>query len=371
MHFLIEGERGLGKSSLFLRVAGQALGQTNLSNGDSVHFIVLNLELDASQSFFDILKMMAADFKRAIAEREKVKAMAANTWEFLNKWEILGIRYHKIDQNLVQPYEVLNDLVVNFSKVLTDTKGAVDGILILLDEADRPGEKAALGELIKLLTEKLSKQGCNQVLLGITGQPGLITKLKASHESSSRVFAIFDLKPLNHFDCISVIKSGLEMANNINYPSTTIQDDACELIAQLSEGYPHFLQEFSFKAFEADKDNLITVDDVKEGAFGPDGALNQLGHKFFNEIFYNQIGSDDYRRVLTAMSKYSDNWVNRSMIKSELNIKDTTLNNALQALKSRNIIIPNNTQPGEFKLPTKSFAAWINAHNTLQLAVSC
>ncbi len=62
MHFLIEGERGLGKSSLFLRVAGQALGQTPLSNGDTVHFIVLNLELDASQSFFDILKMMAADF---------------------------------------------------------------------------------------------------------------------------------------------------------------------------------------------------------------------------------------------------------------------------------------------------------------------
>jgi hypothetical protein len=369
MHFLVEGERGLGKSSLFLRVAGQALGQTPLSNGDSVHFIVLNLELDASQSFFDILKMMAADFKRAIAEREKVKTLAANTWEFLNKWEILGIRYHKIDQNMVQPYEVLNDLVINFRKVITDTNGTVDGILILLDEADRPGEKAALGELIKLLTEKLSKQGCNQVLLGLTGQPGLIKKLKVSHESSSRVFSILDLKPLNHFDCISVIKSGLGMANKINHPYTTIEDDACELIALLSEGYPHFLQEFSFKAFDADKDNRITVDDVKEGAFGPDGALNQLGHKFFNEIFYNQIGSDDYRSVLAAMAKYSDNWVNRTMIKAELDIKDTTLNNALQALKSRNIIIPNNAQSGEFKLPTKSFAAWVNAHNTLHSAL--
>ncbi|MBS4058258.1 MAG: hypothetical protein KGZ82_13140 [Bacteroidales bacterium] len=369
MHFLIEGERGLGKSSLFIRVAGQALGQTPLSNGNTVHFIVMNLELDASQSFFDILKMIAADFKRAIAEREKVKSMAINTWEFLNKWEILGIRYHKMDQAMVQPYEVLNELVLNFRKVITDTKGVVDGILILLDEADRPGEKAALGELIKLLTEKLSKLGCNQVLLGLTGQPGLITKLKASHESSSRVFTIFDLKPLTPFDCISVIKSGLEIANNINTQSTFIEEDACELIAHLSEGYPHFLQEFSFKAFEVDNDNLITIDDVKEGAFGPDGALSQLGHKFFNEIFFNQIGSDDYRSVLAAMAKYSDGWVNRTMIKNELEIKDTTLNNALQALKSRNIIIPNNAQSGEFKLPTKSFAAWINAHNTLHFEI--
>lgn len=54
------------------------------------------------------------------------------------------------------------------------------------------------------------------------------------------------------------------------------------------------------------------------------------------------------------------------MIKTEIEIKETTLNNALQALKSRNIIFPNPAQSGEFKLPTKSFAAWINAHNTLQ-----
>lgn len=365
MHFLIEGERGLGKSSLFLRVADQASGRTPLSNALSVNFIVLNLELDATQSFFDILKMIAADFKRAIAEREKVKSLAINTWEFLNKWEILGIRYHKIDQALVQPYEVLNELVLNFRKVITDTKGVVDGILILLDEADRPAEKAALGELIKLLTEKLSKLGCNQVLLGLTGQPGLVIKLKASHESSSRVFTIFDLKPLTQNDCISVIKSGLEIANNINDVTTSIEEEACDLIAHLSEGYPHFLQEFSFKAFETDKDNFISVEDVKEGAFGPDGALSQLGHKFFNEIYFHQISSNEYRNVLAAMAKYSDNWVNRTRIKNEIEIKDTTLNNALQALKSKNIIIPNPAQSGEFKLPTKSFAAWINAHNTL------
>lgn len=130
MHFLIEGERGLGKSSLFLRVAEQASGTSPLSDGKFVNFIVLNLELDASQSFFDVLKMIAADFKRAISEREKVKSLASNVWDFLNKWEVLGVRYHKIDQNLVQPYEILNDLVINFERVLLATKGEIDGILI-------------------------------------------------------------------------------------------------------------------------------------------------------------------------------------------------------------------------------------------------
>ena len=365
MHFLVEGERGLGKSSLFLRIADQASGKAPLEDGSFVNFIVLNLELDANQSFFDILKMLAAEFKRAIAERDKIKTLAASTWDFLNKWEILGVRYHKIDESFVQPYEVLNDLVVSFEKILNLTNGIVDGILILFDEADRPNEKASLGELVKLLTEKLTKKGCNQVLLGLTGQPGLISKLKASHESSSRIFTIFDLKQLSQKDNFSVVESGLIIANKINKTHVSIEAEALDLISQLSEGYPHFLQEFSYKAFEADTDYIIDVMDVKEGAFGSDGALSQLGHKFFNEMYFNQIGSDDYRKVLAAMARYSDNWVNRTMIKSEIDIKDTTLNNALQALKSRNIIVPNPGQSGEFKLPTKSFAAWINAHNTL------
>jgi hypothetical protein len=36
----------------------------------------------------------------------------------------------------------------------------------------------------------------------------------------------------------------------------------------------------------------------------------------------------------------SDNWVNRIMIKKEVEIKDTTLNNALQALKNQKYHYP-------------------------------
>ena len=65
------------------------------------------------------------------------------------------------------------------------------------------------------------------------------------------------------------------------------------------------------------------------------------------------------------MSKFSDNWVDREKINSEISIKEHTLNNAIQALKNRNIIIANPAQKGEFRLPTKSFAAWIKAFYVL------
>jgi len=360
-HFLIEGERGLGKSSLFLMVEQLATGKIPLGNSEKVNFIVINIELDSTQTFFEILKTIAADFKRALAEREGIKTLATGVWDFLTNWEILGVRYHKIDENLIQPYEILNELVLNFEKVIKLAKSEIDGILILIDEADRPGERASLGEIVKLLTEKLSKRGCDQVVIGMTGQPGLIAKLKASHESSSRIFSVLNLKPLSDEENKAVIISGLKKANPINSQHTTIDADALDLLSQLSEGYPHFLQEFAFKSFEKDLDYRICAEDVKEGAFGQNGALNQLGHKYFNELYFTQIGSDEYRRVLQAMAQSSDSWVNREIIKKEISIKDTTLNNALQALKTRNIIIPNPAQHGEFRLPTKSFAAWIKA----------
>jgi hypothetical protein len=47
-------------------------------------------------------------------------------------------------------------------------------------------------------------------------------------------------------------------------------------------------------------------------------------------------------------------------------LKKPHLNNALQALKTRGIIIiPKPSQQGVFRLPTKSFAAWIKAYYVL------
>ena len=62
---------------------------------------------------------------------------------------------------------------------------------------------------------------------------------------------------------------------------TTISDEALNLLAELSEGYPHFVQQFAYSAFEADNDDVIDVIDVLEGSYGESGAIAQLGEKYF------------------------------------------------------------------------------------------
>ena len=59
------------------------------------------------------------------------------------------------------------------------------------------------------------------------------------------------------------------------------------------------------------------------------------------------------------MSNYSDNWVQRSEIIKESGLKGGTVDNALRALKGNYIITQNDLRAGQYRLPTKSFAVWI------------
>ena len=107
--------------------------------------------------------------------------------------------------------------------------------------------------------------------------------------------------------------------------------------------------------------NLIDVEDVGEGAYKEGGALAQLGDKFFNEMYHARISSPDYRRVLDSMAEHGDEWVARRAIISESGVNEVNVTNALQALKGKDIILQDDKRRGFYRLPTNSFAAWINA----------
>jgi len=53
-----------------------------------------------------------------------------------------------------------------------------------------------------------------------------------------------------------------------------------------SEGYPHFIQQFAYCAFEADTNWEISEDDVKSGAWGEHGAFQQLGTNYFEDLYF-------------------------------------------------------------------------------------
>jgi DNA-binding transcriptional ArsR family regulator len=364
LHFIIEGERGIGKSSLLYIASNLAAGSMTLRT-DPMRFVVLSVDLGNAHSQLDIVTAIARELRAELKRRNFLQESAKKVWDFLSNWEVLGVRYHKAG-SAEAPDDARDILIDQIATLCSGEDCILDGVFIIIDEADAPPVDAGLGEFMKTFTERLTRRGCERVLVGLGGLPALIAKLSASHESSPRIFSVLGLKPLEHDERMEVVQKGLEVAEKRNQFKIGISDDALELIARLSEGYPHFVQQFAYSAFDANKDNVIDVGDVLDGTYGENGAIAQLGSKYFNQMYFGRISSDEYRKVLDAMSDHSDNWVARKVLQKESGVSQSTIANALTALKNREIIIADPSRQGYYRLPTKSFAAWISAIRSVE-----
>lgn len=103
------------------------------------------------------------------------------------------------------------------------------------------------------------------------------------------------------------------------------------------------------------------MEDVELGVFKENGAIDQLGTRYFEAMYRAQINSDEYRKVLQAIAKSPEKYVSKQAIREFTGLKETTLGNALQSLKNKQIIVAHQEKQGFYKLPNDSFAVWIRA----------
>jgi Cdc6-like AAA superfamily ATPase len=187
-HFLITGERGIGKSSLLFFMQCIAEGSITTLDDQKFNFLVVSVELDDNTTYTSLVTKVGSELKREIEKHEKVKEAAKAVWEFLSRWEVLGVKYNGKDDKGETPDQLLEELCFTIERTVKSIQSEKDGILILIDEADKPSAKTHLGAFSKLLTERLIKQRCNNVAVGLAGLPRVIDNLRKSHESSVRIF---------------------------------------------------------------------------------------------------------------------------------------------------------------------------------------
>ena len=237
---------------------------------------------------------------------------------------------------------------------------ARDGILIVVDEADNACPDLHIGYFFKVVTELLQQNGCENVMFIVAGLPDVVEKLTSLAWNRQCEFLLnWSLKELNPDDRKYVVNRGLEVGNEQNNEQTTITTDARNMISTLSEGYPHFIQQFSYSAFEANTDGEISEDDVGKGAFRNGGALDAIGSRYYQSLYNEQIKSDEYREVLEIMAENMNSWIKKSDIRAKFSGNDHTVSDALKALTARKIILKNPSKLGEYRLQHKGFALWI------------
>jgi len=356
-HFLIEGEAGIGKSSLLARQAGVAMGEVGTQDGERLDFVVVSLALHDQDSYVSLIRKIAGELKKQLSRRQAMKTLVLQTLQFLSRFEVQGLRYnHEISKD--DESQLLEHLQSDFVSVLSGKRNDFDGIALLFDEADKPPPEARLGLVCKLLTEEMSRKRCDYLCLGLAGLPGILEQLKAGHAAVPRLFERLELKPLLHDECIGVIRKGLAEVYEEHGLEVAITEDAAAEIARLSEGYPYFLQVFAHAAYREDTDRLIDGDDVSRSLSRKNGPYQKLGAKFFEHV-YLADNAPDYRGVLFAMADHPRSWMERGAIIAASRLKESTVDNALRAFKERGTILQHEKRRGLYRLPTQAFAVWI------------
>jgi hypothetical protein len=366
-HFLIHGERGIGKSSLLLLLSHIARGTITSFDKKKFNFLTINLVLEPNDTYSDIVQKAARELQREINKSDNTKKLLKDVWGFITNWEVMGVKY-KHDQ---VPAEImLEELAEKLCVVAEKLRSTQSGVYVFIDEADKPTAEANLGAFTKVLTERLTKRDCSNVGLGIVGISDVIPKMRHSHESSVRILTPFKLGTLLPEERKDVVRKGLLEAEQKNGFKVGISDDALNMLSNVSEGYPHFIQQYAYSAFEEDKDNLIELSDLFNALVKENGALHQLGMRYFEAMYSEEIYSNDYRTVLQVMAQNPTEYISRQEIIKKSGLKIHTVNNALSAMRKRNIVVAKSGEKGQYRLPSASFAAWIFAFKTAEKATT-
>ena len=215
----------------------------------------------------------------------------ANIWGFVKKMEISGFKIN--DTAGTTSEQLIDDFTYSFSETINElTKGneiKKEGIVVIIDEADTACKELRLGAFLKSLTETLVFENTNKALFILAGLPNVAEVLRESHESSLRLFEEHTLKPLKKKDVEYILKKAISKIKEKEGKEIELPDNAIEKFHEVSEGYPHFLQQIGFCVISNLKNNEITPKLVDDSMFLEDGALDLIGKRYYMDLYYNKI----------------------------------------------------------------------------------
>jgi hypothetical protein len=251
INFLLTGDRGIGKSSLLLFLDAVAKGELAGLSGGKFDFVVISLNISDKMNLLTFLRIIENNIRREVGKTEVTRKFLADAWSFVQRLRIMDSGIDTPEKS--QDEEVILDefsssLAETCNRIVNPEKGEKcrDEIIFIIDEADTSTPPLRLGYFIKTVTEDLQRRSCNNVMFVVTGLPETTEKLKLSHESSVRALHPVKVKELLSADRRNVVTLGIKRANELNQQKTDITPEAITQISTLSEGYPHFIQQFSF-----------------------------------------------------------------------------------------------------------------------------
>ena len=289
---LFVGLRGVGKTVLLREVRRRALDK-----GYAVEMIEAQEDQTLAHLLVPALRRLLLDLDAGKKTIAAVKRGLRTLRSFLGT---IKVSSHEVEVTLgVDPERGradsgdlesdLKDLLVALGEA---ARGAERPIAVLIDELQYL-PRGDLAALIRSL-HAVAQEGLPLVLFG-AGLPQLFSQVGEAKSYAERLFRFAQIDRLSHSDSDEVVRGPVQKEG-----ASVTQDALAEIYTQ-TKGYPYFLQEWGYRAWNlAPKDNI----DIKVARAATSLALIELDHQFFRVRFDRVTpGEREYMRALAELGE--------------------------------------------------------------------
>lgn len=372
-HFLITGERGVGKTSFFDYLRRRA---TNSVNGGEFSFAVVDIAIHKQTTRLDFARALQAQLKDLLAQNPTHSETLGRIWGFIQRFEVAGVAYRERDPRDENHRDMYQDVADSLCEIVqracldSDDKplsAACDGVLILVDEVDQASAELDIGTFFKYLLERLNRKGCHKVVVGLAGLSSATDVLLKSHASSLRVFDELALSNLGRSDVKELLDEAQFIVCERGVPDFKITESAREMLFELSDGHPHMLHQLGYCAFEvacgsrgesSESGFEITDSHVMSGFLASRGALDMLGDMYFRAPFANVEADNAALAVLDHMSETGElAAVEELAIHATVSVSD--VERAVMELCRNGLLVERGAERFGIKHP--AFAYWVKS----------
>lgn len=323
--FFVQGEYGIGKSSLARYVQWLAEKKDNL--------IGLYATLGPAKTLDDV----GAAILRAAAESGSLDSARSDTirnWlaTYVGEQSLFGLTIHADALKKEGPNIAAGALP--FLKEILDRvkESGVKGIFLVFDEINGISGNPEFAHFIKGIVDSnaLSRSPL-PLLLMLCGTPERRRQMIACHQPVERIFDVVDIAALDQREMDDFFSRAFESVD------VCVELDAMELMTHCSAGFPKIMHLVGDNAFWVDQDAVISEDDAVLAVVN---AAEDVGKKYVDQQVYRALRSKDYPSILKKIAGTGslDSFFKKDIEKGLTDTEKKKFNNFLQRMKELRVL---------------------------------
>lgn len=292
---IIDGYRGIGKSSLALQLLYVTQGDTDLLekyNIDLGDFTFDNLCGDhrclPGNNLANLVEGLLATLKISLGKFTDKETQTSSTKIKLKIFE----RKTSSSTKPISPSDLSVGFVVETKQILQEAKYEAKGLTFLIDEVDVLQDNIELASFIKATVEKFRADSYFSVNFIVSGVTGTTTKLISQHPSSERLFEHVVIPRMTMPELVEVIDTTLKGT------PVDMTHEAKLRICKLANELPHPVHLLGYHSYRLDMDNNINPTDVEKAV---NFITTNVRKQHFQDVF-DQIGHGTEVDVIKAMA---------------------------------------------------------------------